>query len=158
MELLIRNAFLLAAFVVSLFITPACLAADEQEATRFLLTARPSSIKLIRLGEDAERGLSPAYFEAEVADVRVIHGDVERFPRKFKAQIRATDSYAFMKHDRVFIVVEKDLDGTIRVVHWSEVVSMACAPREVISTGVSDQFFESPWAAGSVCMFVRGQK
>ncbi len=135
-----------------------CLGSEPENLDRYLIVGRPASIKLIKLSENTDAAVSPAYYKATIKDVEVIYGGEKVFPRTVTVIIRATNSYAFLKYDRISMLVNAEDVKKPEVIFWRQVSSISCLPKEIIAPEYSQYFFENKWGEDKLaCMFIRGR-
>lgn len=144
---------------LALFLVPfASHALESRHSDRYLLVGKPVSIKLIRLSENVDAAVSPAYYKAKIKNVEVIYGREKTFPKTMTLELRATDPYAFLQYDRVALLVDAKDQKKIEVIFWQEVSSIACLPKALIPPEYSRHYFDDKWGeVQSGCMFVRGR-
>ena len=140
------------------FVSFASYGLEPQHSDRYLLVGKPVNIKLIRLSENVEAAVSPAYYKAKIKNLEVIYGGEKKFPKTMTLEIRATNSYAFLQYDRVALLVDAKDPKKVEVIFWQEVSSIACLPKALISPEYSRHYFDDKWGEDQFgCMFVRGR-
>lgn len=155
---MIRKAATVFFGLAFLFVSFSSNGLEPQRSDRYLLVGKPVSIKLIRLSENVQAAVSPAYYKAKIKNIEVIYGGEKRFPKTMTLEIRATDSYAFLQYDRVALLVDANEPKKIEVIFWQEVSSIACLPKSLIPPEYSRHYFDDKWGEDQFgCMFVRGR-